>query len=240
MAVASYTLQTIQDRIHVLVENDPNTPPSTDDEWAVRYQLIRQAVNNWESEDVNWNELWSRYTMTATVTAGQTSYSLLTELPDFNQVGSFVKFITPGTNSYSYVEVVNPADMTKYQDNSIKVFFTGDTGNGYTLNLGWTPVAGDAFVGSQISFMYYKSASNPASVADVTWSPQMSNPDYITFWAAAQKHLMDGNTNQYSVFSGLAQENMDKMKTFNEVRPINSDMRMDDVELIKDNSSFGA
>ncbi len=239
MAVASYTLQTIQDRIHTLVENDPNTPPSTDDEWVVRYQLIKQAINNWESEDVNWNELWSRYTMTQVIAANKTAYSLVSELPDFNQPGSYVKIIDPTSTGTTYLEVINPADMTKYRDSAWKTYFTGDTGNGYTLNLGWTPSSSDPFIGDQISFMYYKSASTPASATDTTWSPQMSNPDYITFWVAAQKHLMDGNTNQYNVFSSMAQENMDKMKAFNEVRPINSDMRMDDVELIKDNAAFG-
>lgn len=238
MAIASYTLQVVQDRVHILVENDPNTPSTTDDEWTVRYQLIRQAVNNWESEDVYWDELWNTYSHATPVTAGVTAYSLVSTLPDFNSAGSFIKF-TDTSGNYQYMEVVKPEDMTERRDNAHVVFFTGDTGNGYTLNLGFKPVANDGFTGSTISFMYYKSASTPASASDVTWAPQMSNPDYITFWVVAQKHLMDGNTNQFNVFSGMAQDNLDKMKIFNETKPVNSDMRPADVDLIRNSSFFG-
>jgi hypothetical protein len=107
------------------------------------------------------------------------------------------------------------------------------------MNLGFTPATGDGFTGMNITFNYYKSSLIPISVTDVNFTPEMSNPDYIIYWVASQKHLMDGNTNQYEIYSNLADNCLEKMKIFNETKPVDSSNKIDDVELIRNNASFG-
>lgn len=240
MASTAYTLQTLQDRIHTLVENDPTTPSTTDDEWAIRYRLICQAINNWDSEDVYWNELWKPLATPITVVAGQTTYPLTSVASDFVFAGSYIKVTDPAnSNSYQYLEVIENSDLTKLRDNTHSVYFTGNQGSGYTMNLGFTPATGDGFTGMNITFNYYKSSLIPISVTDVNFTPEMSNPDYIIYWVASQKHLMDGNTNQYEIYSNLADNCLEKMKIFNETKPVDSSNKIDDVELIRNNASFG-
>lgn len=232
------TLQTLQDAIHTLYENDPNTPATTDDEWIIRYRLILRAIGNWESEDILWNELWKTATLSSTLTAGQAVYP--TGLTDMAFPASSVRLIL-STGTQVRLEVINPAEADKAVQAGVrKAYFTGNVGTGFTLNLTVAPVTGESAIGASIVFDYYKAAAVPASATDTTFAAEMSNPDYIVYWVAAQKHLMDSNTNQYTVYSQLADTSMQSMRTFNELLPGNSTTQPDDVEYIRDNSSFGS
>ncbi len=231
------TLQDIQDSIHILYENDPNTPSTTDDEWKIRYGLILRAVGNWESENISWNELWKTGTVSGVITVGQSSYP--TGFTDMTLPSSYVRITTPSGSVIRY-EVVKPEESDKYVKAQIrKAYFTGNQGSGFTVNFTTAFVANETCIGGSIQFDYYKSASIPSAYTETTWVPEMSNPDYIIYWVAAQKHLMDSNTNQYEVYQNIADSTMQNMKIFNETSPINSTTQPDDVEFNRDGSYFG-
>ena len=89
-----YTLQTIQDMIHTIVEGDPDTPATSDDDWSARLNLINNAILTYEAErDTNWDELWITEDAGGTVTAGTTSYSLAPTAGNFKELGGFVRFV---------------------------------------------------------------------------------------------------------------------------------------------------
>jgi hypothetical protein len=234
MASAPKTLQDLQDRIHLLYENDPNTPATTDDEWTIRLGLINQMIEDWGlSEDVLWNELFRTYTHGSAIVAGTTAYPL--SITSMRFPGSQVKF-TDANGNWLFLSVIEPYATTNFYDNTRQCFFTGDPGNGYTLNLAFSPLANDGITGLTPSFKYYKF---PNLLSATTDKPEMGDTGFITYGVAAYKHLMDGNSNQYSVFDGKSTFAMDNMKIRNEMLPPNSDMRMDDVDLIRNNSYFG-
>jgi len=231
------TLQTLQDSIHVLYENDPNTPATSDDEWSIRTTLIKRAIANWESENINWNELYKTGTLATLVTAGQYSYA--TGFSDMIFPASYVRIIAP-SGATQRIEVVKPEEADKYVKSQLRrAYFTGSLATGFTVNFTIPFPTDDLNIGGTIQFDYYKSAASPASNSDTTFIPEMSNPDYIIYWVAAQKHLMDSNNNQYTVFQNIADNTMQNMRIANETMPMNSTTQPDDVEYIRDGSYFG-
>ena len=153
--------------------------------------------------------------------------------------GSYIRIITT-SGSTIRVEVCKPEEADKFVQAQLRrAYFTGNQAAGFTLNFTVTFPVGDVEIGGSIQFDYYKSALAPASASDITWSPEMSNPDYIIYWVAAQKHLMDSNTNEYEVYQNIADNTMQNMRIANETMPMNATTQMDDVEYLRDGSYFG-
>lgn len=221
-----YDLQTLQDRIHTLVENDPDTPDTTDDEWTTRLNLINQAIGNWESADILWNELWTTYTHPSVLT-GTTTYALST-LADFRFPGGYIRLTLNGITGY--IQVIKPSQARQYIDGGGQAaYFTGNNNAGWTLNLTWTPTANDGTLGATLAFDYYKYAIKPSGVSDKV---EMSDPNYIIYWVAAQKNLLESNNNQYSVYDAQATECMDNMRTLNYQLPDYQDNRVEDIDVL--------
>ena len=75
MAIIPFTESDLQDQIHTLYENDPDTPASTEDDYLIRRRLMNVMVNRWENiMGTLWNELW---TNTSVVSTGAVSYTHL-------------------------------------------------------------------------------------------------------------------------------------------------------------------
>lgn len=222
------TLQDAQDRINVLVNNDVDTPDTADDEWTIRLNLIYQAINNWEASDVQWDELWSTYTHGSTLAAGDRDYTI--SATDFRFPGGSIRLITTGGTTH--VQVISPEQFQRLGGDAQVAYFTGNPRDGYVLNFGWTPSADDSTVGATIKFDYYKYANKPTLVSDKF---EMRDPNYVIYWVAAQKSLLESKRNQYAVFNDQAELCMDQMRILNEIQPNYQDNSMEDV----DELSFG-
>lgn len=228
-----YSLDDLMARIHTLVDNDADTPTSTDEEYETRINLINQAVGKWESQDTFWDELWTTYTHGSTVALGDKDYTL-TSLTDMRYPGGYVELVLNG--STSYYEIISPEQYQTFQGEARVVYFTGNNRSGWTLNLGWTPADGDGTVGATIKIPYYKYAQR-FTVADLsTVKPEMSDPNYIVYDVAAAKSLLESKNNQYSVYSVEALNCLDRMKAVNEARPYANPLRIEDI----DDIAYGA
>lgn len=230
---APYTLDDLQTRIHTLVENDSDTPESTDDEYTIRLNLINQSIGKWETEDTLWDELWTTYTHGSTVSTS-TTYTLT--FTDFRFAGGAVQLVLNGATTY--VEVISPEQSQIQLDRRV-VWFTGNNKDGWTLNLGWTPASGDGTYGATIKIPYYKYATRFTSASASTAKPEMSDPNYIVYDVAAAKSLMESRNNQFSIYNTEALIRLDKMKTINELGPHYQNGQVEDNDSIAYNSVMG-
>jgi hypothetical protein len=230
--MATNDLQDLQDRINVLVSNDPDTPETTDDEWTLRLSLINQAIGKWETQDSLWDELWNTYTHASTVANGDSDYVLT--LTDLRFPGGFVKLTLDGSDSW--IEVISPEEFQKYGGSARVVYFTGNESDGWTLNLGWTPETGDGTVGATITFPYYKKATRLSATTDKSEIP---DPNFIVYDVAATKSLLESKNNQFSVYSAESLNIMDRMRTMNEMKPNYQNFGIEDVDAISLGASIG-
>lgn len=231
-STAPYDLSDIQDRIETLVNNDADTPDTTDDEWSTRLNLINQSIGKWDAQDVQWDELWKTYTHGSVVAAGTLTYTLT--MTDMRTPADLVKLTLNSVDSY-YPIVDEEAYYAMRQEEKV-VYFTGSNKDGWVLNLGWTPATGDGTVGATISFPYYKYATRLSSTPDV---PEMSDPNYIIYDVAAAKSLMEGNNDQFSIYSTEANDCMDRMKINNEATKQFESGKMPDIDYISANAILG-
>lgn len=205
------TLQELQDSINVLVANDNDTPETDDDEWATRTRLIGVAVQNWgTSKDILWEELWATYSSGENVITAATAYPLTT-LTDYRFPGKWIRILVG--NQTIRVRLIKPSRADAYQGHRV-AYITGSQKAGYTLNLCWNPVDGDGTYGGTFQIDYYKFPTKPAAAADKV---EMSDPNYIVYWVAAQKALLEGQRNKFSVYDGMATDCMDNMVIMNDV-----------------------
>lgn len=231
-ATVPMTTQDIMDEIYVAVDNDPSSSTTQDDEYTARLRLINMAIKSWEREDVLWDELWSTYTHGSTVSA-TTTYTI--SATDYRSAGSYMQFTLNGANTY--LEIVKPEEAFKYaQTGSKAVYITGNPSVGWTINLTWTPVSGDNFFGSTMSFNYYKSASRMVLTTD---KPEMSDPSYIVNFVAYRKNLYNGRSNVAQDYLAQTQTCIDKMKVRNAMRVHYGSRELEDLDLIRSNASLG-
>jgi hypothetical protein len=228
-----YTLQDVQDRINTLVNNDNDTPATTDDEWSVVLNLIYQAVGNWESQDVFWKELWKTYTHGATISAATSSYTI--SATDFKQPpGGYLRLILNGVTNY--IPFISPQQYQTYAGEAKVAWVTGNNIDGWVLNLGWTPATGDGTVGATMKFDYYKMANRPTGVSEKF---EMSDPNYIIYWVAAQKSLLESQNNKFSIYNTMAADTLDRMRVMNIVPSEFNDNSLDDTDSIAFGASMG-
>lgn len=220
-----YDLQDLQDRINTLVSNDNDTPTDGDDEWNTRLNLINQAIGKWEMSDVDWQELWTSHTHGSVVAASDVDYVLST-LTDMRRPGGWLILTLSGVETK--VEVIRPEQSQLYTSARV-AWFTGNNVDGWTLNLGWSPTAGDGTVGATISFPYYKYATKPSATTDTV---EMSDPNYIVYDVAATKSLMESKNNLWSVYNTDSLNCMDRMKALNEQTPPYQNNRVEDMDAV--------
>lgn len=234
MAVATpMTLQDILDEIYVNVDDDPTSSTTVDDEQTARIRLCNSAIRAWERQDVYWRELWTLYTHSSTL-SGATTYSI--SATDFLQPGSLL-YLTDSDGNVSFIDMISPEQALKYVETTGRAaFITGNPSSGWTLNLTWTPSSGDGTYGSTPSFYYYKSAKTLSATTD---KPEMLDPNFIVWYVTAQKHLFNGRTDMAQDALAQAQECMDNMRVKNELMVNYADNSIEDVELVRNNDSFG-
>lgn len=223
-----YDLQALMDRINTLVSNDSDTPTSSEDsdEWNTRLNLIYTAIGVWEDQDVLWNELWKTYTHGSTL-SGTTTYSL-SSLTDYRFAGGYLRLTLNGQTSY--IPFIKPHQARTYTDGGKQAaYITGNDNAGYTLNLTWTPTSGDGTFGATAAFDYYKRALKPTATTDEV---EMSSPDFIIFWVASQKALLESQNNKYGVFDAQATEVLDNMRILNDLLPDYQDNTVEDTDAL--------
>lgn len=210
------TLQDLMDAINTLVSNDSDTPTADEDadEWNTRLNLIYMAIRIWgTTQDVLWAELWATHTHGAVISAVST-YSL-TGLTDYRFAGGFLRLTLNGATTY--VPFIKASQAQAYRNaNKHAAYITGSNQAGWTLNLTWLPASGDGTFGATIAFDYYKYPFKPTEVGHKV---EMSDPNFIVFWVAAQKALLESQNNKYSVFDGQATESLDNMRVMNDLLP---------------------
>lgn len=229
-----YTLQDLQNRINTLVNNDSDTPTTTDDEWTIRLNLINQSIGKWETSDVFWDELWTTYTHAATISVA-TTYTLT--MTDLRYLGGQVRLILSGQTTY--IPVISPEEYQGYQGEARVAYITGNVSAGWTLNLGWTPAVGDGTYGSTIKLDYFKYATRFTSSSLTTDKPEMTDPNYIIYDVAAVKSLLESKNNQFSIFSTEAQKALDNMRLINDMKPYNNSDSVKDGDAIVFGSILG-
>lgn len=225
-----YDLTTILDRIHTLVDNDPDSPPVGDDEYVARLRLVHQAISEWELMDVDWRELWTS-TEEGTISAGTKEYPLSIE--DMRRPGGYLTLVKDDV--ITRIQIISPEQSQTYT-NARVVWFTGSNTDGWTLNLGWTPEDSDGSVGATIRFPYYKYATLPESPSDVL---EISDPNFVIYRVAATKAALESKNNLYSIYSTEALNCMDRMKTMNFLNPNYQDNSFEDVDDITHGAVIG-
>lgn len=228
------TVQDIMDQIYILVDDDPTSSTTQDDEWTARLGLINAAIRAWGRQDVLWKELWKLYTHASTITTS-TTYPIAAT--DYLQAGSLL-YLTDADGNVSFVDLIKPEQAIKYTQNGPQqaAFITGNPSTGWTLNLTWSPVAGDNTYGLTPSFYYYKA---PSTVSATTDKPEMSDPSYCVWYVTSQKQLFNGRTDLSVEAGSQAQECMDNMRIRNEMVANYEDNAIEDVELFRYNDSLG-
>jgi len=222
------TLQNLMDEINTLVSNDSDTPTSTDDsdEWNARLNLINTAIRIWgTTQDVLWNELWK--TFTGSTLSASTTISLAS-LTDFRFAGGFLRLVLSGATTY--IPFIQAEQAQDYIANGRRgAYLTGNNNSGWTLNLTWTPTSGDGTYGATYYFDYYK---YPVKLSATSDKVEMSDPNFIVFWVAAQKALLESQNNKYQVYDSQATESLDNMRVMNDVLPDYQNNQVDDVDLL--------
>jgi hypothetical protein len=223
-----YSLDDLQSRINTLVNNDTDTPDSTDEEYGVILNLINQAIGKWESSDVMWDELWTTYTHGSTVAAGDTTYTITAT--DFRYPGGQVKLSLDGVDSF--VPVISPEEYQSYNGEARVAYLTGNVSAGFVLNLGWSPATGDGTIGATISLPYYKYATKFTSSSLSTDKTEISDPNFLVYDVTATKALLESQNNKFSIFSTEAQKCMDNMRIMNDMKPANNRDVVEDVDAL--------
>lgn len=227
------TVQDAQAKINTLTSSSIDTPATTDDQWGIRLNYLQLAVSSWARQDVSWRELYVTYTSSATLTTA-TSYPI-DGVSDFRMLSSLLR-LHDSAGSIKYIDVIDPEQATVYGGKGRFAYITGNAAIGFTLNLGWAPVAGDSDYGNTFDFDYYSSGAKPVNATDKF---QMSDPDYAIYWAAAQELLFNGRTDLGTAYQTMATECMDNMRIKNELLPAYASMAIADVDSIRDNAIMG-
>lgn len=166
-------LDAIQQALHTLIELDPDTPTSSDDDYTIRTRLANKWIKAWENEDgMLWNELWKKGSIAST---GASNYALSSfSMTDFKRPGGFI--YDDKNNYYSVIELPEVHLMVP-NTNSQYCYFLGNI-NAFTLYFGSLYPAS----GQTIYIPYFKTASSLSTGTD---KPEMSDPYYIVHGIAA-------------------------------------------------------
>lgn len=162
---------------YTLYRAESETPDTSDDEYIVAMRLANEAIQRWANYDgTYWKELFAQGTLSSV--SGTNTY---TAPSDMQEVGGFIKL---GMTS---VRIVDPQEKQFQGDMGNYVFFTGNPGNGYTLNFN-RGVTVDGV--NNITFTYYK---KPDLITAGTDIPEMSNPYFMVHRMLAQRFRVSRN-----------------------------------------------
>lgn len=238
MATIPLTESDLQDAIHTLYENDPDTPASTDDDYLIRRRLMNAMVNRWENNmGTLWNELWTNTSVsstgaTLTIATADSTYAAPTS---FLFPGGFVKVLNAdGTVADTY-PVVKVDQVQSMAASDKYCYFRGDTNSGYTLVM--NPAPGPELNGLTLNYDYYKRAT---AFTGTTVTPEMSDPYYIVHGVVAELHKADNNLALYDSSLAEAEDRLKQMVMKNAMFTHYQDFGMEDQQFVNNGATFGS
>lgn len=169
-------------------------PPSTDDEYVIGLNLANEAINRWSNYDnTYWKELFTSRVAAddgdAVIAASTVTYATP---EDMREGGGFIRLYDNNNVTQMRIPIIEPQDAQFKGDNSTYAYFTGNPGNGFTLNL--NPVPTTAMVGLNIDYIYYKKPTL-FDTSDNTLITEMSQPYFIVHRMLANRFR--GSRNPY-------------------------------------------
>ena len=171
---------------------EATTPLSTDPEYIIFTSLANEAINRWAHYDNTfWKELFDTAQVDGsadlTITSGTVQYTA----PDnMQEAGGFIRLYDTNGVTQRRIPILEPQDAQFKSDLMSYAYFTGDSNNGFLLNL--NPVPDTAILGLNIDYVYYKKPTLLVSGNDV---PEMSEPYFIVHRALASRFR--GSRNPY-------------------------------------------
>ena len=206
------TITELLNRIHILLEKDVDFPISGDEEYLVRFELIKDAVQVWEKDDGNgtkWKELFTSLSSASdgdkTTTANDSTYDCPANLVEI------IGYVKIGTgNNTIYYKKIEPYQVKEYQDNRIDCYYvTGNKKDGFDLHLVNTIPSED---GLTIDYDYYKTSTLPTAGTDVL---EMDDDQFAVYWALAEL-VKDEDPSLSSQYASIATQKLDAMRLRNQ------------------------
>lgn len=235
-----FTYQQIINAAQLTALNSPTPPAVGSQQYLIFVQYINYlAIPTWENQrNVLWQELWTDAENYSTLSTSTTSISLP---DDFKFMGGgWIRVTYPGgTAGYPSIVPFSVKRLPEIELNPYNIkkefYVSGNVNSGYQLNLGWTIQTGDAEVGANISFRYYKYANiaqvNSAGIltnpSDV---PEMSDPSYVFKKVTAAVAAANYNLNLYNIYENQASDSLVQMMQANEMGTDYQDDYVKDVD----------
>jgi len=206
------TLTEILKLIHTLLEKDTDYPTSSDEDYLLRLELLKDAIMVWEYDNENgtlWNELFTTLQDSDVLlggekltVAGQSSYDCPS---DFVFPSSYVKIGTGDTTVY--YKRIDPKEAPNYANSGLHVYYVrGNKKTGFKIYLLDTPEAG-----LPIDYDYYKSAFQPTTGTDVL---EMADPQFSVYWVLAEL-VKDDDPGLAGQYQQVALNKLDAMRMRN-------------------------
>lgn len=195
-------VEEILDAVHINYEQATDAPALSDEDGLIRLSLLQKVVDGWgRNNNTRWQELFTIETL-GPITAGSTQIPLAEELHLCES------FFLQGESRP--MKVKKPWQVTGVEERYL--FITGNPSDGYVLNLGWTPEAGDPEVGKTIKAVYYRTAAKPTKASDVL---EMSDPYYAVDEVTAELFSND-DVDLYNKFHNSALQRLNDMREKND------------------------
>lgn len=219
------TLQIILQRIHQLYEGSTDYPASDSDDYALRLGLINQGESVWESEEVDWREL---YAIASTTTDGT---SQIDAESDFIQPQGQLKITTAEGDVYYPYRRTRDAQLLVANNSSDKFYYITGTPGAYKININPTPEAG-----LTATYPYKKTVTHVSNSSDI---PDMSRPLYLVYYTLAKLYELDGRNDMLSSYNNQAYDVMANMKIINEEMPPGHSDQLEDTDFQLTGGAFG-
>ena len=194
------TLENILMDIQANVDRSNEPIDWSDEDTIVRIAIINRGIRRWADDNVTrWDELYSN-NIAGTIGMGTTSlplddeFALLDAVYDENGVALEIKNIRDATTVGRYFYV------------------SGNSSDGYQLNLGWIPTEDDPMIGKQIRVMTYRQSIMLEKPSD---TPEMRNPYYLVAYTSAEL-MIDDDTTQYGKYENDAALALANMRDVND------------------------
>lgn len=206
--MTSMTVKDILDSVHIAYEQATDTPSISEDDGAIRLNLLQKGVRRWGKDNTTrWDELFTVATI-GPIIAGQQEYNI--DDPDDPDA--------PGLNlpeavflqgSSRPMEVHAPQQITGVDGHFVT--FLGNGRTGHKLRLGWTPSDTDQETGKTLTVLFYREPFVPTGLTDRV---EMSDPEYLVAYITGELFVND-DTNMYAKFNGDALNSLDNMRQRN-------------------------
>ena len=226
------TLQEAQNILHYKYQGDDNTPSSSSEDWTLRTAYFNEAIRLWERE-AQWRELYTTLAAASdgdkTTVDGTATYTAPSNL---KSVAGYLRIVNGSSSEYyRYVDV---SETSIYDNDSSSRFFyvTGNDRSGRTIHIHPTPTT----TGLTISYEYYKSAAALSDASDVI---EMSDPDFVVFYALSVLFESDGQGDRAEKALGEASARLKQMKVNTLIIPALNENRIKDVHTDLGISGFG-